>query len=117
MERGTSDGIADVFRAAICDDEFSHPKVVWEGEVAAGVHEDPAEFVARDIIWMVSPVQDDEFPIFVVLGGGEGGIRWFFGSDFSVGIDENIAEEGAVPSSGDEASVEFCCDGKVVGSF
>ena len=56
MERGTSDGILDVFRAAICDDEFPHPKVVWEGEVAAGVHEALAGLVALDVIWMVSPV-------------------------------------------------------------
>jgi hypothetical protein len=117
VEHGTSDGVSDVFRAAICNDVFYHPKVVWEGEVAAGVHKDLAEFVVRDNILMVSPVQDNELPVFVVLVGSEGGSRWFFGSYFSVGIDENIAKEGAVPSSGNEASVIFCCDGKIIGSF
>ena len=70
MERGTSDGISDVFGAAVCYNELSHPEVVWEGEVAAaGVHENPSEVVARDVVWMVGPVQDDKLTIFVVLGG------------------------------------------------
>ena len=46
---------SNVFRAAMCDDEFSHLKVVWETEVAAGVHKDLADCVAQDVIWMVNP--------------------------------------------------------------